>query len=209
MLANNFRTVSVAFNAPSKPKDQSAMHQELCAWLHDVAVKRDKKAFSQLFKWFAPRIKQFGIKQFNNESQAMELVQETMTNIWRKSHLYKRDRGAPTTWMYSIMRNMSFDMLRKIQTQREDTISDDLWPIDSALNSEDIDNFEDHLENKNIQDMLTTLPENQRQVIIGLYFKQTTQEQLANQLNLPVGTVKSRLRLALNKLRQQMGESHD
>lgn len=209
MLANNFRTVSVAFNAPSKPKDQSAMHQELCAWLHDVAVKRDKQAFSQLFKWFAPRIKQFGIKQFNNESQAMELVQETMTNIWRKSHLYKRDRGAPTTWMYSIMRNMSFDMLRKIQTQREDTISDDLWPIDSALNSEDIDNFEDHLENKNIQDMLTTLPENQRQVIIGLYFKQTTQEQLANQLNLPVGTVKSRLRLALNKLRQQMGESHD
>jgi RNA polymerase sigma-70 factor (ECF subfamily) len=209
MLSTKIRTASVTARSHNGPKDQSSMHKELCGWLNDVAVKRDKSAFSNLFKWFAPRIKQFGIKQFNNESQAMELVQETMTNIWRKSHLYKQDRGAPTTWMYSIMRNMSFDMLRKIQTQREDTISDDLWPIDNALMTDDLDSFEDHLENKNIQDMLATLPDNQRQVVIGLYFQQATQEQLANQLNLPVGTVKSRLRLALNKLRHQLGESDD
>jgi RNA polymerase sigma-70 factor (ECF subfamily) len=209
MLSSNIRTDKKAMTVTSGPRDQSAMHQELCGWLHDVATLRSKSAFSELFKWFAPRIKQFGIKQFNNEAQALELVQETMTNIWRKSHLYKRERGAPTTWMYSIMRNMSFDMLRKIQTQREDTISDDIWPMENMLVSEDVDNFEDHLENKNIKTMLATLPENQKQVIIGLYFQQATQEQLAKQLNLPVGTVKSRLRLALNKLRNQLGESND
>lgn len=193
----------------STPKVRHTQHPELCGWLEDVANKRDKQAFSQLFKWFAPRIKQFGIKQFNNEAQALELVQETMTNIWRKSHLYKKDRGAPTTWMYSIMRNMSFDMLRKIQTQRTESLSDDIWPIDNALATDDIEDFKDHLQNKHIITMLDKLPENQRQVIFGLYFQQATQEQLALQLNLPVGTVKSRLRLALNKLRQQLGESND
>lgn len=208
MLLNNFRTNQAAMTAPNA-QQPNTKHPELCIWLQDVAIKRDKLAFSNLFKWFAPRIKQFGIKQFNNEAQALELVQETMTNIWRKSHLYHKDRGAPTTWMYSIMRNMSFDMLRKIQTQRTETISDDIWPVDDLLVSDDIENFEDHLENRNIKAMLDNLPENQKQVIIGLYFKQSTQEQLAEQLEIPVGTVKSRLRLALNKLRNQLGDSND
>nr|WP_233267258.1 sigma-70 family RNA polymerase sigma factor [Paraglaciecola sp. L3A3] len=209
MLSSQFGTSQIVMTAPSKPQEPNTQHQELCTWLQAVAVKRDKQSFSQLFKWFAPRIKQFGIKQFNNEAQALELVQETMTNIWRKSHLYNKDRGAPTTWMYSIMRNMSFDMLRKIQTQRTETISDDIWPIDNALATDDLEQYEDHLQNKNIIMMLDQLPENQRQVVFGLYFQQATQEQLAQQLNLPVGTVKSRLRLALNKLRQQLGESND
>jgi RNA polymerase sigma-70 factor (ECF subfamily) len=195
--------------APNNQQTVNTKHPELCGWLQDVAQKRDKLAFSKLFKWFAPRIKQFGVKQFNNEAQALELVQETMTNIWRKSHLYQKDRGAPTTWMYSIMRNMSFDMLRKIQTQRTETISDDIWPIDNLLVNDDLDSFEDHLQNRNIKAMLDNLPENQKQVVIGLYFKQATQEQLAEQLNIPVGTVKSRLRLALNKLRNQLGDSND
>ncbi|MEO9946256.1 sigma-70 family RNA polymerase sigma factor [Paraglaciecola sp.] len=209
MLANNLRTHHVNMVVTTSKQVSNTKHPELCVWLQDVAISRDKLAFSKLFKWFAPRIKQFGIKQFNNEAQALELVQETMTNIWRKAHLYHADKGAPTTWMYSIMRNMSFDMLRKIQTQRTESISDDIWPTDNILVSEDIDNFEDHLQSRNLKALLNHLPEKQKQVVVGLFYKQVTQEQLAQQLNLPIGTVKSRLRLALNKLRQLMGDSDD
>ncbi|MFT2092689.1 sigma-70 family RNA polymerase sigma factor [Paraglaciecola sp. 2405UD69-4] len=209
MLATNQRAHSVNMTISPQKQGMNTKHPELCIWLHDIAIERDKRAFSELFKWFAPRIKQFGIKQFNNEAQALELVQETMTNIWRKAHLYHADKGAPTTWMYSIMRNMSFDMLRKIQTQRTESISDDIWPVDNILVSDDIDNFEDHLESRNIKSLLDHLPEKQKQVVVGLFYKQVTQEQLAQQLNLPIGTVKSRLRLALNKLRQLMGDSDD
>ena len=209
MLANNLRTHHINMAVTPNKQGTNTKHPELCMWLQDVAISRDKLAFSKLFKWFSPRIKQFGIKQFNNEAQALELVQETMTNIWRKAHLYHKDKGAPTTWMYSIMRNMSFDMLRKIQTQRTDTISDDIWPVDNLLVSDDLDNFEDHLQNRNIKALLEHLPDKQKQVIDGLFYRQVTQEQLAQQLSLPIGTVKSRLRLALNRLRQLMGESDD
>ncbi|MDU0354713.1 sigma-70 family RNA polymerase sigma factor [Paraglaciecola aquimarina] len=159
---------------PQKSQEPNTQHQELCVWLQAVSLKRDKQAFSKLFKWFAPRIRQFGIKQFNNEAQASELVQETMTNIWRKAHLYDQSKGAPTTWMYSIMRNMSFDMLRKFQTQRTESISDDIWPLDNALATDDVDHFNDHLQSRNVTTLLDILPENQRQIIFGLYFQQTT-----------------------------------
>ncbi|MDN4501057.1 sigma-70 family RNA polymerase sigma factor [Alteromonadaceae bacterium BrNp21-10] len=196
-------------STPLATQDTDELHRQLCLWLNAIGSVRDKQAFSQLFKWFAPKIKQFGFKQFNSEAQAMELVQETMTNIWRKSHLYDQNKSAPTTWLYSIMRNMSFDMLRKIQTQREETISDDIWSSEQFNNILQTPVFQDHLLEKNINNSLENLPKNQQQIIVGLYYQQATQEQLAQQLNLPIGTIKSRLRLALNKLRQQLGETYD
>jgi RNA polymerase sigma factor (sigma-70 family) len=184
-------------------------HSKLREWLEAIGSRRDKIAFAHLFKFFAPKIKNFGRMQFKNEAEAMELVQETMTNVWRKAHLYQQDKGAPTTWIYAVMRNMSFDMLRKIQTYREENLSDDIWPMEQSTQESQHDDFSDHLLLQHLNTHLATLPENQQQIIIGIYIKQLTQEELAQQLNLPLGTVKSRLRLALARLRQQMGEHND
>lgn len=181
---------------------------ELMQALIDVAQTRDKKAFAYLFEYFSPKIRRFGIKQFGVEAQAMELVQETLTSVWRKAHLYNSDKGAATTWVYTVMRNASFDMLRKMKSNKEDNISEDIWPL---LNESEEANYEysDHLEDKQIRTYLDKLPAAQREVVRGVYFQDMSQEQLAQQLNIPVGTVKSRLRLALQKLRLEMGEQHD
>ncbi|WP_440056486.1 sigma-70 family RNA polymerase sigma factor (plasmid) [Pseudoalteromonas sp. T1lg65] len=170
-----------------------------------VAENRDKRAFAYLFEYFAPKIKRFGVKQFGNEALAMELVQDTLTSVWRKAHLYHSDKGAATTWVYTVMRNASFDTLRKMKTNKEEHISEDIWPIlqDSQATDED---FKDHLQNAQIQKYINKLPAAQRDVVKGVYFQEMSQEQLAEQLDIPVGTVKSRLRLALQKLRSQMGE---
>ena len=179
---------------------------ELTQCLISIGNDRDKVAFATVFKWFAPKIIRYGIKHLNTEQAANELLQETMSNVWRKSHYYNADKGAPTTWVYTIMRNMSFDMLRKIRSQREELLSDDIWPIVEAELIEDIEP-DDHLMQRQVQNYLTKLPDAQQQVIKGVYFEQLSQEVLAQQLGIPVGTVKSRLRLALSKLKQHMGDN--
>lgn len=184
----------------------STEQQQLKSWLYDIATDRDKAAFTELFKWFAPKVIRFGLQKLNTESAANELLQETMTNIWKKSHLFDGDKGEATTWVYSIMRNLSFDMLRKVKSNREDTLSEDIWPIAEAQLVED-NVFDDHLMSSNIIKHINCLPEPQKEVVQGVYFQEMSQEQLANKLGIPLGTVKSRLRLALVKLKQQIGES--
>jgi len=179
---------------------------QLKGWLYDIATDRDKAAFTALFSWFAPKVIRFGLQKLNTESAANELLQETMTRIWRKAHLFDGDKGQATTWVYSIMRNLSFDMLRKVKSNREDTLSEDIWPIAEAQLLDD-DVFEDHLMNSNILQYIDILPDAQKMVINELYFNDMSQEQLADKLSIPLGTVKSRLRLALVKLKQQVGES--
>jgi RNA polymerase sigma-70 factor (ECF subfamily) len=178
---------------------------QLCNWMSLVATDRDKHAFSNIFNWFAPKIVRFGIKQLNNETTANVLLQETMTNVWKKAHMYNAEKGAVTTWVYTIMRNISFDMLRKVKSNREDMFSDDIWPL---VESEQIDStdFEDHLLNKNLMEYVEKLPQAQKQIIKGVYFQELSQEQIAVQLSIPVGTVKSRLRTALSKLKTHIGD---
>lgn len=187
---------------------------ELSDWLSLVATDRDKDAFTQLFQFFAPKIKRFGRQKLNTDAMASELVQETMTRVWRKAHLYNSSKGAATTWVYTVMRNTCFDMLRKIKSNAEQSFSDDIWPIENSA-SESVsdslgteDNFKDHLMSKEILRHINKLPSAQKMVIEGIYFQELSQEQLSQQLGIPLGTVKSRLRIALSKLKQQMGDKY-
>lgn len=192
-------------------------HPELSHWLTLVAQNQDKAAFTRLFEFFSPKIKRFGIKQFNNEAQANELVQDTMTNVWKKARLYDASKGAATTWIYTVMRNASFDQLRKVKSQAEQNLGDDIWPLEEAQHQQasfeehqDHAPFRDHLLTKQIERHVDSLPLAQKVVVQGVYFQELSQEQLSEQLGVPIGTIKSRLRLALARIRQQMGEhNHD
>ena len=129
-----------------------------------------------------------------------------MSNVWRKAHLFNESKGAATTWVYTVMRNVTFDLLRKVQSNKEDNLSDDIWPFIETVAEEA---FDDHLENKQLLTVIESLPENQQQVVKGFYLMEMSQEQLSEQLNVPIGTIKSRLRLALAKLKMQLGDNHD
>lgn len=192
---------------PKKMNDKADLAQ-LTLWLEQIAKDRNKQAFTEVFKFFAPKITNICSHKFNNPQLAGEVLQETMTNVWRKAHLFHSDKGAPTTWVYSIMRNVSFDILRKMKSKKEDNLSDDIWPLIDSDNSSEED-YDDHLENQHLMAHIDKLPEAQQQVIRGVYFMEISQEQLSKQLNIPLGTIKSRLRLALAKLKQHMGADHD
>lgn len=195
-------------NAKSINMTDEIDHTQLCRWLNAVAQNRSKQDFTHLFKFFAPKIFRIARGKFPNEAQANEVVQETMSNIWRKAHLFNENKGAATTWVYTVMRNVTFDMLRKIKGNKEDNLSDDIWPIaENSIN--EANGYDDHIENRNLLNVIEKLPESQKEVVKGFYLMEMSQEQLANQLNLPLGTIKSRLRLALAKLKVQLGEQHD
>jgi RNA polymerase sigma-70 factor (ECF subfamily) len=173
-----------------------------------VADQRCKSSFAQLFKEFAPKVKRMVMKHLGNDAQAMELTQDVMTQIWRKAHLYHPDKGAVSTWVYTIARNLCFDFLRKASNKSEFSLGDDLWPVaDQVMAEHDV--FQDHLSDQRLATCVESLPEKQKQIVRGVFFQELSQEQLARQLNIPLGTVKSRLRLAIGKLKQELGVQYD
>ncbi len=178
-------------------------------WLRSVACEQDKIAFTRLFKYFAPKIRAHGLQRFQQEAVAMELVQETMMLVWRKAVLYDESKGKASTWIYTVMRNYCFDMLRKIQHGKEETVSDRLWPLLDAEQQDEQKSAADHLLSRSLLSHINSLPEQQKQVVEAIYLKEMTQQELAQHMGVPLGTVKSRLRLAIAKLKSKLEEGHD
>ncbi|AGH45948.1 sigma-70 family RNA polymerase sigma factor [Paraglaciecola psychrophila] len=182
--------------------------QEMSEYLSIVASERCKRSFSKVFSYFAPRLRSYALKQMGNEALAMELVQDTMSNVWQKSHLFNSDKGSPSTWIFTIARNIRFDMLRKQRNRKEDVCSDDLWPV---LCEQTPDANEVSLEHQVTMDeigvLFESLPEKQRLVIEAIYINGKSQQEVANELDIPLGTVKSRTRLALQRLKEMLKDN--
>jgi len=172
--------------------------------LASIAETRSRAAFSELFRHFAPKLQSYATRQFGNEQTAMDLVQETMTNVWHKAHLFKPDKGSPSTWIFTIARNIRFDLLRKNKKRKDDISADELWPILSEQN----DNLDDgySLDNdvlmQEISQYYAQLPDAQRVVIEKIYIEGKSQQEVSDALGVPLGTIKSRTRLALKKLKE-------
>jgi RNA polymerase sigma-70 factor (ECF subfamily) len=179
--------------------------EEMSEYLCTVAEERCKRSFAKVFSYFAPRLRSYALKQMGNEALAMELVQDTMSNVWQKSHLFNSEKGSPSTWIFTIARNIRFDMLRKQRNRKEDVCSDDLWPI---LCEQTPDANEVSLEHQVTMDeigvLFDSLPEKQRLVIEAIYIDGKSQQEVANELDIPLGTVKSRTRLALQRLKEML-----
>ncbi|MNH31626.1 ECF RNA polymerase sigma factor RpoE [compost metagenome] len=130
--------------------------------------------------------------------------------MWQKARLYHPDKGAPTTWIYTVMRNQCFDMLRRRRASKEDLCAEELWPVLEYRAQEDhLSEGEGAVLTSQMAHYLAILPESQQQVVRGIYLQEFSQQELAARLGVPLGTIKSRLRLALQKLKEQVEQDHD
>lgn len=179
--------------------------EEMSGYLSVVASQRCKQSFAKVFSYFAPRLRSYALKQIGNEALAMELVQDTMSNVWQKSHLFNAEKGSPSTWIFTIARNIRFDMLRKQRNRKEDICADDLWPV---LCEQTPDANEVSLDHQVTMDeigvLFESLPVKQRLVIEAIYIDGKSQQEVADELDIPLGTVKSRTRLALQRLKETL-----
>jgi RNA polymerase sigma-70 factor (ECF subfamily) len=191
-------------NEASKPKECAA---EMSAYLDTIAKQRCKLSFSKIFSYFAPRLRSYALKQMGNEALAMELVQDTMSNVWQKAHLFNSEKGSPSTWIFTIARNIRFDMLRKLQNRKEDVCSDDLWPVLCEQTADTkVAPLEEQITLEQVGQYFDELPIKQRRVIEAIYIDGKSQQEVADELEIPLGTVKSRTRLALQRLKDMLKE---
>jgi RNA polymerase sigma factor (sigma-70 family) len=168
------------------------------ALLVSVGKDRDKEAFAELFEYFAPRVKSFLIKGGAKPDAADELAQETMITLWQKAASYDPAKANASTWLFTIARNKRVDTLRKkIRPETEDSEAE--FIVDEApLASEALSHQEEaHV----MENAIGTLPQEQADLLYKSFFEDKTHADIAGETGLPLGTVKSRIRLALDKLR--------
>ncbi len=167
-----------------------------------IAARADRQAFVALFEHFAPRVKSYMLRLGAAPPLAEELAQETLLTVWRKAAAFDRAKAAPSTWIFTIARNLRIDAARRVR--RSDPLDDpsdeqDAEPTpDAALaTAQSVDR---------IRAALADLPPEQAEVVRLSFFSDKPHSEIAEQLGLPLGTVKSRLRLAMGRLRDLLGD---
>jgi RNA polymerase sigma-70 factor, ECF subfamily len=178
-------------------------NDRLCMLIEAVAAYRDRSAFAELFTYFAPRLKAFGLRQGTNAAAAEELAQEAMIAVWRKAGTFDRQRATASTWIFTIVRNKRIDMFRR--EHRPEVSLDEA--VEQPSDSEPADStFEMAQAGKVVREALAHLPKEQVEVLHKAFFEDKSHSAIADELNLPLGTVKSRIRLGLARLRSALPE---
>ncbi|MEO8318259.1 MAG: sigma-70 family RNA polymerase sigma factor [Bradyrhizobium sp.] len=176
------------------------------ALIEAVAMHGDREAFAVLFEHFAPRIKTFMQRSGADERSADELAQETLLAIWSKAKLFDPKSAGATAWIFTIARNLRIDGLRRRKrTPTQDTSEVDLeFQVDDGPQP-DAGLAASEVESR-VRNALSVLPEDQLRVIELSFFEEKAHAEIAEKLRIPLGTVKSRLRLAMNRLRGLLGD---
>ncbi len=198
------RMLHVAVDLLDEKKDEGA--KTLDNYLESIARYRDTKSFELLYNHFAPRIKAFIIKQGTDSQLAEEVVQESMVNVWRKAHQFDSKKASAATWIFTIARNRRIDILRKISRPNPDP-NDPAFVPDPQLSSLEVVDKEQ--EAKKLAKIISSLPLDQQTVLKLAFFGEKAHGEVATELNIPLGTVKSRIRLALKKIRTELERSNE
>ncbi len=169
-----------------------------------VAQARDKAAFQALFDHFAPRVKGYLMRLGAANAVAEDLAQEAMLAVWRKAVLFDPAKASASTWIFTIARNLRIDAIRKERRPEPDPSDPSLRPEAERAADETMDwaQAEDRL-----RAALADLPREQCEVIELSFLAEKPHSLIATELGLPLGTVKSRIRLAMTRLRLALGDS--
>lgn len=173
--------------------------------LEQIASQRSRTAFAEFFNHFSPLLKGFLLKGSRlNPAQAEELVQEVMIKVWKRADQFDATKSSASTWLYTIARNARIDWLRRQSNAVTEPLSaDDIYEADpSETPLIQLQQLRNH---QLIHQALLTLPAEQAQVLRKVYMESKSHTEASDELGLPLGTVKSRVRLALKKLQDVIG----
>jgi len=169
-----------------------------------VATTRDRAAFRALFGRFAGRVKGFLMKGGAPGDLAEELAQEVMLTVWRKAAQFDPAKASVSTWIFTIARNRRIDSLRR-QARPEPDPGDPLFQPDPQLDAEA--ELRSASRDLRVREALAALSADQREVVALAFFAGLSHTEIAERLDAPLGTVKSRLRLAFLRLREELGKA--
>lgn len=201
--------VSVQRGAPSyggrkmqsaAPPQAPESNDDFVHLVERIRENHDRAAFAQLFRHFAPRVKAFLMKSGADAGLAEECTQEAMATLWTKAHMFDPSRASVATWVFTIARNRKIDAIRR---QRRPEPEELPWGPEAEPDQADVMSLRQ--ESEKLAEAIAALPEKQKDLIQRAFFGDLTHNEIAEQTGLPLGTIKSRIRLALERLRHAMG----
>ena len=188
---------------PDKPGLGTSEREAFARALGDIAEKKSRDAFRLLFDYYAPRLKSFLIRLGADDMQAEEVVQEVMVTVWRKAGQYDPKQASPTTWIFRIARNRHIDAFRRMKHLDAQADEPLLSPAELP---EPEDSFERLQMEENVREALKGLPEEQMTLVRASFYEGLSHSEIAERTQLPLGTVKSRIRLAFERLRSRLSK---
>jgi len=171
---------------------------EACRLLEAVGREADIESFEKLFRHYGPRVKAYMARLTRDPNVAEELMQEVMITVWNKAGQFEVTRGNAGTWIFTIARNLRIDAYRKNRRPDFD-VNDPAFVLEDAKNAESA--LAERQDASRLKDAMKDLPQEQIQLLTLSFFDDCSHSTIANKLNLPLGTVKSRIRLAFARLR--------
>jgi RNA polymerase sigma-70 factor, ECF subfamily len=186
----------VAMDDPGS--DPSERTDALSDCIVRIAATQDEAAFEMLFRHFAPRLKSYFTKRGGDPTMAEEITQEAMVSVWKNAKQFDATRASAATWIFTIARNLSVDRFRQARRPSFDPndpalIPDDREPPDRLLERAEGE--------QRVREVMTSLSPNEQSVLMLSFYENRSHGEIAKRLGLPIGTVKSRIRLAFGKLR--------
>lgn len=175
----------------------------MTALLSAFKAAKDDTLFAELFRYYAPRLKSYMRKLGAAEDMAEELAQEAMASVWRKAHLFDAEKASAGTWIFSIARNLRIDAFRRQRRPEIDFDDPALVPDEPAAADVVMDQDRQAIA---IRAALAELPQEQARIVHLSFFEDKPHAEIAVELGIPLGTVKSRMRLAFQRFRKVLGE---
>ena len=189
--------------AESKANTAGVSDDAVAGWIAAIASHGDREAFTRLFEAFAPRLRSFVMQRGSDSTVADEIVQEVMVSIWRRAGQYDPAKGRPAAWIYTIARNRRIDMLRRPEIPTYDPDDEAYVPSEDELADQSLYRKQ---YSKKLREAMDHLPREQSDLLRLSFFQELSHSEIASETGLPIGTVKSRIRLAMQKLRGRLEE---
>ena len=196
-------SISGAMSDVESQQNNKSREEVFVDLLTAIAKDQDRAAFERLFDFFAPRVRSYMLRLGADPTAADDLVQDVMLTVWRRAALFDSTKAGVSTWIFTIARNRRIDSVRRERRPEID-------PNDPALVKEDEPTSDALLQRKQsasiIRAAIAELPKTQSELLDLAYFQDMSHGEIARELSIPLGTVKSRIRLATDKLRVKLLE---
>jgi RNA polymerase sigma-70 factor, ECF subfamily len=168
-----------------------------------VAERQDRAAYSELFAYYAPRVKSYLMRLGADNGQSEEIAQDVMVTVWRKASLFDRRQASVSTWIFRIARNRRIDVFRR--TKRPDLDPEETMILPAGVEAPDA-RIEAMETETRVRAAMKGLPEEQLQLLRMAFYEGLSHREIAEKLDVPLGTVKSRIRLAFAKMKSRLGD---
>ncbi len=177
--------------------------EDFAALIEQVALKADRAAFTRVFAYYGPRVKAYLLRLGLEGAQAEEVAQEVMVAVWRKAASFDRAQASAATWIFRIARNRRIDLFRREQRTQLDAHDPVFAPVAEAAPDQAIEAGQ---REASVRRAMAELPPEQRDLVRRAFYEEQSHSEIASETGVPLGTVKSRLRLAFAKLKLRLAD---